>query len=276
MTDLLIDQEFRSLIPPLSPEELDGLEQSLIAEGNRIPIDTWNGYIVDGHHRYDICQKRRIPLKPANELKFKDRDDVLVWIIRNQFGRRNLNNYQRSALALKLEELKAKQAKERQGTRTDLGNIQQNSAGSYGETRQELARIAHVSHDTLAKVKKIVAEGTESQKSRLARGETTINRVYNQIRRDKSEWERPPITEECKTNITLLMGDMANIVPTLEPFDLILADPPYNRTRWEWDSFEHTDYLAQTKTWLSLCKQALKPSYHLFWFCSPHFGKSVV
>jgi len=83
MTDILIDQEFRAIIPPLTQEEYEELEQSLIKEGNRVPIDVWRGYIVDGHHQYDICHKHNIPLKPANELKLGSREDVLEWIRRH-------------------------------------------------------------------------------------------------------------------------------------------------------------------------------------------------
>src|SRR4030042_2742322 len=111
MLNILIDSEFRGLIPPLQPAELALLEQSLIGEGNRTPIDTWRGYIVDGHNRYDICQKYGIPLKPPNDINLKDRDDVKVWIINNQFGRRNLSAYQRSVLAINLEEIYRLKAK---------------------------------------------------------------------------------------------------------------------------------------------------------------------
>ena len=36
------------------------------------------------------------------------------WMILNQFGRRNLSNYQRSVLALELEDVFSKKAKEKQ------------------------------------------------------------------------------------------------------------------------------------------------------------------
>jgi len=127
MNELLIDQEFRSLIPTLQPEEFAELERSLIAEGNRVPIDIWNGYIVDGHNRYDICEKHSVKLKEPNILPITDRDDVRVWIIRNQFGRRNLSDLQRSRLALRLEDIFRQKAKERQ-SKAGKEKLPQNSA----------------------------------------------------------------------------------------------------------------------------------------------------
>ncbi len=54
---LKIDSEFQSLIPPLTPEELAGLEDSLKSEGCRDALVVWNDTIVDGHNRYEICQR---------------------------------------------------------------------------------------------------------------------------------------------------------------------------------------------------------------------------
>ena len=108
-------------------------------------------------------------------MKFENRDAAMSWIIRNQFGRRNLSAYDRSVLALKLKPLIAAQAKEQQGTRTD---ISQKSVKSH-DTQKELAKVAGVSHDTIHKVERIEAQAPESTKQALRQGKTTINKAYN-------------------------------------------------------------------------------------------------
>jgi len=72
--------------------------------------------IVDGHNRYDICTKHNIPIPDAKifQKSFSDEGEVKEWVIRNQFGRRNLSIYSRSVLTLKLEEIIAKKAKVKQ------------------------------------------------------------------------------------------------------------------------------------------------------------------
>ena len=52
-----IDEEFKSLVPPLSDAKLAGLERSLLIEGCRNPLVIWKGHdvLVDGHHRHDLC-----------------------------------------------------------------------------------------------------------------------------------------------------------------------------------------------------------------------------
>ena len=50
LSQLKIDPEFQSKIPPLQFEEEQQLEQNIIAEGRLLnPTITWNGYILDGH-----------------------------------------------------------------------------------------------------------------------------------------------------------------------------------------------------------------------------------
>jgi hypothetical protein len=105
-------------------------------------------------------------------MDFPDKEAALDWIDANQLGRRNLNDYQRAEIALQLEDILKEQAKERQGTRTDLEpvhDIPQNSAESEPvshvvaklpprqerETRAVVAKTAGVSHDTIKKVKAI-------------------------------------------------------------------------------------------------------------------------
>lgn len=89
MIDLRIDPEFAKICPPLTQEEYGLLEQSIIAEGCRDPIVTWNGTIVDGHNRYKICNKHNVRFT-THRASFKDRQEVKWWIIKNQLARRNL------------------------------------------------------------------------------------------------------------------------------------------------------------------------------------------
>jgi hypothetical protein len=43
---------------------------------------------------------------------FNSRTDAIIWIIKNQFGRRNLENYVRASLILKPEDIFIGKAKE--------------------------------------------------------------------------------------------------------------------------------------------------------------------
>lgn len=178
--EIKIDQEFKDLIPPLAVEEVLNLEQSILTEGCREAIILWNGVIVDGHNRYAICTKHGIAFK-TEEKEFASRNDVRIWMIQNQFGRRNLDNYTRSGLSLMLEKFFKEKAKENQGTRTD---ILQKSAKSLEavNTREELSKLAGVSHDTIYKVKEIKTnvpkEALGELEQEIKAGNVSINQAY--------------------------------------------------------------------------------------------------
>lgn len=192
---LTVDPEFRDLIPPLNDEELAMLEESIVTNGCESPLIVWDGVIIDGHNRHAICQKHGIPFA-VTEKEFSSREDAMLWMLRNQLGRRNLNSYQRSDLALKLEPLMASEAKLRKGQRTDLG---QNSApgSQMGKTSHKLADMAGVSHDTIKKVKKLNEAADEETKGKLRRGEVTVHKAYTELMQ-KEHKNETRVCDRCK------------------------------------------------------------------------------
>jgi len=167
-----IKEEFKKLIPALSVEEYKQLEENCLAEGIRESIITWNGYIIDGHNRYEIATKHNLKYESIDK-SFDSEEDVKEWMICNQFGRRNLSNYQRSVLALELESVFSARAKV---------NLSESGKGllisAKVDTRKELSKIASVGHDTIAKVKKIQATATPEIKAQLNAGTMSINEAY--------------------------------------------------------------------------------------------------
>ena len=92
LSSLKIDPEFSAQILPLSFEELQQLEQNIIAEGRLLnPIITWNGYILDGHTRYRILKKHGFIKFEVEEIQLANKYEALAWICKNQLGRRNLS-----------------------------------------------------------------------------------------------------------------------------------------------------------------------------------------
>ena len=92
LSQLKIDPEFQSKIPPLQFEEEQQLEQNIITEGRLLnPIITWNGYILDGHTRYRILKKHDFIKFEVEEIQLANKYEALAWICKNQLGRRNLS-----------------------------------------------------------------------------------------------------------------------------------------------------------------------------------------
>jgi DNA methylase len=90
---LQVDQKLRDLIPPLSPQERDALEASIVEHGCRDGIVVWAGrnIIVDGHNRHEICERLGLPYS-VKEVQFEDEPDVIEFMCITQLGRRNLSD----------------------------------------------------------------------------------------------------------------------------------------------------------------------------------------
>ena len=99
LSALKIDPEFQGKIPPLTFEELNQLEANILRDGRIInPIIVRRGLIVDGHNRYTIAKKHpEIPFT-VHEKEFASRYEAIIWICKNQLGRRNLTPEQKKYL----------------------------------------------------------------------------------------------------------------------------------------------------------------------------------
>jgi len=215
-----IKEEFKKLIPALSAEEFRQLEQNCLTEGIREKIITWNGFIIDGHNRFKIATQWNLDYQTESK-RFENENDVREWMINNQFGRRNLSNYQRSVLALELESVFSERAKEKERIRKSTSQI---SDESYPEisTKKEVAKIANVSHDTIAKVKVIEAKATPEAKAQLSTGEVSINQVYQEIKKEEKKAVRIELIEQQIEDIE------QGLLPELKGlFDVISVDPPW-------------------------------------------------
>ena len=109
-----IDEGFRALIPPLTEGELAGLRASLVRDGCRDALCLWGDVLLDGYHRHMLCTELDLPFRTAQVDGLATRADAEEWVIRHQFGRRNLQPFQRAELALRLEPMLREKAKGRQ------------------------------------------------------------------------------------------------------------------------------------------------------------------
>ena len=231
---LEIKEEFKKLIPALTAEEFKQLEANCLEEGIREKIITWNGFIIDGHNRYEIATRWNLDYQTESK-RFKDENDVREWMINNQFGRRNLSNYQRGVLALELESVFSEKAKEQQIRKPESVSVNSPKQTPI-DTRKELSKIASVGEQTIARVKVIEAKASDEVKAQLSTGEVSINQVYQEIKKEEKQQiktdERHRLAEIGKTkkiDIDFRLGDFEEVFKDIPDgsIDCIITDPPY-------------------------------------------------
>lgn len=219
-----VDEEFKSLIPPLSEAERSQLEESCIKYGIKDSIKVWGDIIVDGHNRYEIAKKHGLKFR-VTDMKFNNSNEARLWIVENQFSRRNLSVYDRCALALKFKPLFIKKAKANQ-ERTAENRVCQKSDKQRMNTNKELAKIAGVSHDTIHKVAVIEEDGDQELIAQIRNGDISINEAYRRVKGIPPKKPVQPMVEEVTTEVTTA-DEVAIEVPVEEVTtaeDAVVAD----------------------------------------------------
>lgn len=254
-------------------------------ESGELTNADWPRILLDGHNRYEICTRLGIEFDTI-EKDFEDRSLAIEWIIRNQFGRRNLTNYVRTQLALRLEAEIAKRAKANQVA--SGGAVPQKSAEPI-ETRQEIAKVANVSHDTVAKVKVIEQKAPEEVKQKLVSGEVSINQAYQDIKKQERQKKHEETlharaadkarkTAKLKNSLfDVRRGDFREVLQDIEGVSLILTDPPYPKDalplwtdlgRWAASALAEDGILIAYSGQMYLPQVLNNLSEHLeYWWC---------
>jgi hypothetical protein len=103
-SQIVILDELRDLIPPLTAEESTQLEQNIVKHGVKDPLSIWETdstaagldqaktpiyILIDGHNRFSICKKNHLDYR-INIMRFASLDEVKEYMIDFQLGRRNL------------------------------------------------------------------------------------------------------------------------------------------------------------------------------------------
>jgi len=95
MQEIILDKDFQFLLPVLDEETFAGMEVDLLENGVRDAHVLWENILIDGYNRYTIAKKHGLEFKTVT-LEFSSREEVKMWIIRNQVRRRNLTQLQLS------------------------------------------------------------------------------------------------------------------------------------------------------------------------------------
>ncbi|MCL2391744.1 MAG: hypothetical protein FWC66_03930 [Oscillospiraceae bacterium] len=203
ISEIIIDEGFKMLLPPLDDMELAGLEEQLLRDGCIHPLVLWNGILIDGHNRYGIIKEHNLAFDTIS-MDFDSREDVVIWIIKMQVSRRNLEPKHLSyfrGLHYNMEKL-VQSTTARRSYEHDKSQIETLNEGS---TARRLAEHYNVSRNTIIRdsqlansISAIGAHSPDAKRTILA-GDTRITR--QEIR----QWHSEP--EETIREIALGIED---------------------------------------------------------------------
>ncbi len=186
--DIVVLEELKAYIDPLTADEYEALERSLLAEGCRDALVLWNDILVDGHNRYGICQKHGLPFNTVQNTRFQSMEDVHLWMIEQHLGRRSVSDYQRGVLALRKRAILGARQKAQRDADSNTA-IAASDATSDADadarppwddmpvavSRAELAREAKLSSNQVSMIERIHAQAAPEVVEALKAGAISIS-----------------------------------------------------------------------------------------------------
>ena len=169
---ITINEELRAYIDPLTVNEYQALERSILAEGCRDALVLWGEVLIDGHNRYAICQKHGIEFKTVQNTRFNSIEDVMLWMIDNHLARRSVSDFQRGVLALRKKEIVASRLRQ---TEEPIAGDSPAAEVPSKQTREEVAKIAGISSNAITQIEKIQRAATPELVEAVRSGTISIN-----------------------------------------------------------------------------------------------------
>ncbi|SEW15992.1 plasmid replication/partition related protein [Luteibacter sp. 329MFSha] len=186
---IVVNEDLKAYIDPLTPDEYESLERSLLTEGCRDALVLWGDTLVDGHNRYGICRKHDIPFRTVQNERFQSIEDVHLWMIEQHLGRRSVSDFQRGVLALRkreiLAERRAKLAEAEAEGREVAPDVPFDTTGAQpasgkarpnpAESRKDVAREARISSNQVGMIEKIRKEAAPEVVAAVKSGTLSIS-----------------------------------------------------------------------------------------------------
>ncbi|MDD2919626.1 plasmid replication/partition related protein [Rhodoferax sp.] len=188
--NITVNEELKAYIDPLTSDEHEALERSLLAEGCRDALVLWGDVLVDGHNRYGICQKHGLPFQTVQNTFFKSMGDVHLWMIDQHLGRRSVSDFQRGVLALRKREILS----ERRASSNTASNPDSDQTDSQVPTsaitpsiadsqpaperlnsREDIAKAARLSSNQVVMIEKIQKQATPELVAAIKSGTISLN-----------------------------------------------------------------------------------------------------
>ena len=134
-------EEYLRLIPPVTASEYKMLKRSIKEEGRLLlpVVLNQDNVVLDGHHRIRACQELHLPISYTKK-DFTGRPlDEMMYVVGVNLYRRHLNEFQRTEIGIRFEELRRKIAqKQQEGSRFTPETSQMAHKQRYHPETQDL------------------------------------------------------------------------------------------------------------------------------------------
>jgi site-specific DNA-methyltransferase (adenine-specific) len=245
------------LFPAMSAAEYAELKADIQAHGQREPIWTWQGKVIDGRHRARACAE--LGLEPRTRA-WDGQGSLVAFVVSLNLQRRHLTSSQRAAVGLDVEKRLAEEAKGRQKaaggdkrspraveTKVARGVAAETQGESVREKVPEAVKEAKRPRAVAAKLTgtnpryvqdmKAVEKADPALVQKVKDGALTVAQAKREVQRQARRVALEARAREAEASPAgrqpgweIIEGDCVAVMRSLPPkyARLIFADPPYN------------------------------------------------
>jgi len=224
--------EVANLFPMMDNDEYAALVADIHQHGQREPIWTLDGQILDGRNRWLAC--RDLGIEPlAREYRGDTTIEALIaFVVSLNLKRRHLNSGQLAVVALDIEKALAKDAEKRMLSGKALDPVEKIQ---QGRSADRAATIVGSNQHYVSDAKKIAKEAPD-----LLEGVRSGDLTITDAKRELKERKRETVREQ---NRFLVEQAPPVVVHTLtEQYQTIVIDPP-----WDWGDEGDVDQFGRAR-----------------------------
>jgi site-specific DNA-methyltransferase (adenine-specific) len=271
-----------NLIPEMTEEQYTALVEDIGANGLLHAITLYQGKVLDGRHRQraieDLAERGKVI--EARYYEFTGTEsEAFAYVISSNLHRRHLEFDQRAALAAVYKRsLQESGLVKHGGDRTG----QECTGATLTGKAAEIAAVRFGVSPRSVYNAEAVLEAAPELHQQVIDGGMKLHEAQKVARQEKQAERRAVLIEEGATvtapsTVEVIAADCIAWLPGhVAEFDCLVADPPYNTGRMEWDEFDtDTAYLSFMDQWMRPAFAALKPSHSAFIFCPSQYAADV-
>lgn len=157
---MLVVHPVADIFPRMSAYEFGALRDDIKSNGQREPIWTWRGQVIDGRHRAQACEE--LGISTLSREYEGDEMSLVGFVVSLNLHRRHLDESQRAMVAGKLANLK-------HGQRSDA------SIDASAVTQRQAAELLNVSRPSVQRAREVIDNGAPELVAAVERGDVSVS-----------------------------------------------------------------------------------------------------
>lgn len=199
---------FTEYWPLMSGENFEKFKSDIAANGQRLPILTYQNQILDGRNRERACEETGIEPRYEDSGARSDEEAITLVVSLNEH-RRHLSEDERLFAAARLAQLVHSHGGDRKTIKFSKENLIPEKVISL----EKAARLMDVSHGSATRARTVLRHGTKEDIEDVIKGRISLTRKETEVR----DRVRVPHQHNKKSQPTMIMIPQRDVIDKLRP-----------------------------------------------------------